>query len=703
MIGLSVAGVNNEEPGYFWCYENDTTLWEKVIPENETGNIYILQNYFDSIEDTEEWNKTFRTFRINISTDGNKIKEMHSNTWHDLTYNPIRLDCGMFSGVSIAYTCVVPDTYFRIPHIELRRDVNMLHFAWDDKNENFIIKTDYDYDYVTNEWIDKLKDDTGTDSEYVLCADVSYIPSFYIPQDNTFGDNFPVFKTDDLMIYHNEYIRNQTLNITYCDLTVKNIIPCSNNAIEYEIILRNDRTQIQRIEINCAGAGYTDGIYDLKIPEPENGVQAATGYYIVQNGMVSNIVLTNHGNGYTTAPKIELSNGGGDGAMATAVLFRDDFMNITDLYLRYKKEYLRFYKTVAGFSVNINLNRDYTMDLMRTDNIRKFIDVETEKAINPISDNERVRFEPVFRAKTGTNNHVYFPVNRILYHFYFYKGMESDTITYHYGGNNDENLPTRLHVLGFTDSDVMYKKKRLAKTFCRQSFFNNFNPTQYKMECFNTIFFNIDNFYTNYVLNINNISGNRVNNIVMIGENMNCEFSVFNPLLEKFTNTYKNTVVEYNQTSSSEGFFLYLFGEEYKDLIPSDLYMKMEFNNALTGKRTLFFNRPSTVPVRLDNVFFEQGGVRQYMYSNVIASGVKVKWDNVKKSYMESTPSQIADGDFEVKYFWYPVTDYPIIEFEKGKPSITKDGIPSVNYPNIYWNADEPDKLIMKFYEARVE
>jgi len=707
MIGLVLGNTTTippQSPRYFWAYETDPTMWYRM------DNNRMLEGYLDTIENTLDnskiiddetaWRESFRTFKVEIS--GNRVKEEHSNTWQEFTSNPITISCGTLSGVSISYTCVIDDTYFRIPYIELKREVNIIKSTWDTENQNFIITTDYGYDYGKGDWIEKSEDgiplsklnnNIGTTPEYKLCMNVNYSPSFYIPQ-----SNFPIIANNDLFAYHNEIIKTERDTHRYCDLSIElEDPPCFENQIEYKFILKHDNPTIQRIELNCAGENYSNGIHFLGFSQP-----GAEGYFVTQDGVVTDIVLTN-GGGYTTKPNVNLSTPcNGTGAMATAVMLRDEFINISDMFLIYNKEYLTFYKTIANYSININLSQDYTSDLMRTEFNQKFVEIETERAINPILDNERIRFEPVFRVVTGMGvNSVfrYVPINKINYQFYFNVNKPLNP--------TDEHKITKLMELGYTDNDVLYKKKRLARTFCRQTFYNNFNPTQYKLECFNSVFVNIDMLYTNYILNISNVSGNDINGIAMLADNMATEFNVFNPLLEKITNNYVKggvtTMVEYIQSSSSEGYYLYLFGEEYKQLTPQDLYMKMEFNNALDGKRTLFFNRPNN-NVSLNNVFFEQnvGGIRsrQHMYTDITVRGAKVRWNNTFKVYDELTEAQLERNEpFEVRYFWYPtIFTIPRINITNGETTIDPAS-PGSYPPNIEWDSS---KLIIKFYEANI-
>lgn len=64
-----------------------------------------------------------------------------------------------------------------------------------------------------------------------------------------------------------------------------------------------------KFTINSAGAGYTDGTYDLVFTNTGTNGSGAAGTYVVSGGIVTSITLTNPGSGYTSAPTVALSNG----------------------------------------------------------------------------------------------------------------------------------------------------------------------------------------------------------------------------------------------------------------------------------------------------------------------------------------------------------------------------------------------------------
>ena len=82
--------------------------------------------------------------------------------------------------------------------------------------------------------------------------------------------------------------------------------------------------RVNNIELDTAGSGFTVNP-DVTIgpPNDPNGVQAASAFTF--NGKVTSIAVNNPGSGYTTAPIVTISGGGGQGATATTVLDSVDF------------------------------------------------------------------------------------------------------------------------------------------------------------------------------------------------------------------------------------------------------------------------------------------------------------------------------------------------------------------------------------------
>lgn len=158
-----------------------------------------------------------------------------------------------------------------------------------------------------------------------------------------------------------------------------------------------------------------------------------------------------------------------------------------------------------------------------------------------------------------------------------------------------------LYFLGFTNADVMYQKKSLGKTFIRLSFYDSDDPTTQNLLCYQTLFYDTNELFSKKVKNdgkasfvrVNNGYSNKTNYVGFKKLNVNVE-----PLLDSATNdddkedmrlSSRITVRRRNTSKkSSEGFYIYMWKEKEKDKVPKDLYMKVEFNHAGYGRKTMF-------------------------------------------------------------------------------------------------------------------
>jgi hypothetical protein len=106
-------------------------------------------------------------------------------------------------------------------------------------------------------------------------------------------------------------------------------------------------------------------------------------------------------------------------------------------------------------------------------------------------------------------------------------------------------------------------------------------------------------------------------------EGFRTEFDVYDPCITNIElipppdaeEVYrKDGPFDINYSASGDGFYLYLYDPSlnckcypentYWDQIPNKLYLKVEFNNALSGKRHLFFKGKNKSGYEMDQVFF---------------------------------------------------------------------------------------------------
>jgi hypothetical protein len=194
-------------------------------------------------------------------------------------------------------------------------------------------------------------------------------------------------------------------------------------------------------------------------------------------------------------------------------------------------------------TVNVPIFLDYQL----VDNAelidRVFVETQTENAINPILDYERVRFMPL-----NANND---SLKKLIYELYMFDG------------NN--NYTTFLNGIGFVYDDVKYRKNSYTNSFLRLSLYDTDDPLVQNLVGYMTLY-----------CELNSIDLNT-------GATMNGSIGTPKPIDQIPINfVLENPTV--NKRGNAEGFHLYY----YKDVLnigdTKYLYMKASFMNAKTGK-----------------------------------------------------------------------------------------------------------------------
>lgn len=103
-------------------------------------------------------------------------------------------------------------------------------------------------------------------------------------------------------------------NVTFSD---SSLFPAGDQQKITHLRLMDDYGGEVRGSITHGGSGYTSA---PAVSFSGGGGTGAAATAIVANGRVTGITITNAGSGYTSAPTVAFSGGGGTGAAATAVL-----------------------------------------------------------------------------------------------------------------------------------------------------------------------------------------------------------------------------------------------------------------------------------------------------------------------------------------------------------------------------------------------
>jgi hypothetical protein len=212
-------------------------------------------------------------------------------------------------------------------------------------------------------------------------------------------------------------------------------------------------------------------------------------------------------------------------------------------------------------TINIPINMEYQLvDQSELIN-RDFVDVEVEKAINPILDYEKVRFLPL-----DTNN------------------VHIDQITYNLNlllSGGTTLGATDYESIGFNDDDIKFERENFKQTFLNLSFYDTDNPLVQRLISNITIFSEIN---PSDLLPINTTTG--IPGQPKPAKQIHLTFVLTNPIL--------------NPRGFSEGYHLYDYKDELKIGEYKYLYMRASFKNAKTGKNTNLM--VDSIPYSIDNL-----------------------------------------------------------------------------------------------------
>lgn len=192
--------------------------------------------------------------------------------------------------------------------------------------------------------------------------------------------------------------------------------------------------------------------------------------------------------------------------------------------------------------------------------------------------------------------------------------------------NNGENEDIRrskqsdlLTYLGFENADVRYQKNKLSRSFIRIMFYDSMNPGNQNLLYYSTIFVDAGNLFGKYIKYIedspyrsviyemngttetinaeesqSNLVGIKVDRepyVDLSKDENNPMFTTTDQVEELRLSCQFSVQDKFQSSASSDGFYLYLWKDNESGVIPTDIYMKVEFNHAGFG-RTIPFMMP---------------------------------------------------------------------------------------------------------------
>lgn len=244
-----------------------------------------------------------------------------------------------------------------------------------------------------------------------------------------------------------------------------------------------------------------------------------------------------------------------------------------------------------------------------------------------------------------------------------------------------------LQFLGFTDDDVFYQKSKIGKSFLRLSFYDSPDPKVQSLLHTSTLFMNEGKLYKNFINNVKNghflkieykeddegqNSGTTDNTedekIIKTSvsvdsepynvddDKLDIEYYVTNAETEDEINTNDDINSKrlscrfsvknrYEEDTSAEGFYLYLFKEYSTNLRPRKIYLKVEFNHAGYGR---------TVPFMMPVTFDEDGNVEGIISIDDFKEGFPL--DKIyRQMFIEMNVIYDADNQRYVYYLPEPI------------------------------------------------
>lgn len=206
--------------------------------------------------------------------------------------------------------------------------------------------------------------------------------------------------------------------------------------------------------------------------------------------------------------------------------------------------------TTITFPISMDFQNVDQSEIIEID----FVNIETENAINPIIDNDKVRFLPV------TSNGEF--ISSIIYDV---KILSNGTYVNNYGN------------IGFTDDDIKFKKNNFKQTYLLLSLYDSDNALTQNLLSFSTLYSELRT--TDLIQNV----GNGVLGQPKPAIDVPVNFVLENPLKKP--------------KGFSEGFHIYDYKDGLKIGESKYLYMRASFKNAKTGKSVNLMVKNTALPI----------------------------------------------------------------------------------------------------------
>ena len=281
---------------------------------------------------------------------------------------------------------------------------------------------------------------------------------------------------------------------------------------------------------------------------------------------------------------------------------------------------------------NVPIALKVKTDLYKEGNIREyFVQHEEEKAINTPIEMEKYIYTPVIVKEISNNNLTFEDCTKINFnlHFRVHDGDDwtvSDSNSWNFDKYDNHNDPTGnkyysyaqnasvaqdqwkrscqsdlLTYAGFVTNDVKYQKNKLKKSFIRLSYYDSDDPGKQSLLAYSTIFVDCNKLYSKFISRVNfncyfnsdgdivkGIKVDREVNTLMPPDSLTALLGAKSLKPEEIEESRLSSQISvknrFTSNNSSEGFYLYTWELNDIPTIPTDVYLKVEFNHAGYGR-----------------------------------------------------------------------------------------------------------------------
>ena len=348
------------------------------------------------------------------------------------------------------------------------------------------------------------------------------------------------------------------------------------------------------------------------------------------------------------------------------------------------RNYLSFKFPIMN-KVENNLRRE---EIIKHD----FVDYVRDNSINSIVDMEKDVYYPVWVKKNEeTKEIIYNPISKLIFNLHFrtrdltnWRTIEDDrefknsktpnsemcnwfvTDYNYYNGISDgdvlQNSSDLLGFLGFSTSEIKNMAKKLSRSFLRLSFYSTKDPKTQVLLYTSTIFFD-----ENYALK-KYMSLKRNSELVFVDVPAYQKYGIASDeyqvtsytcsnLSEILGDKYLNdglrfssrfTVSDkYTTSTSSDGYYIYLFKEYAKKMREATIYMKVDFNHAGFGTSIPFMlprhsDENDVIRISSEMSFLKQGFPMSDIYNQTYIP-IKLIYDDISNKYVYYLPDGLRE------------------------------------------------------------